>query len=190
MTRPGSVPPSAEQLAEWLGLVGRSQDRSAFEKLFVHFGPRLRRYMAQLGADAATAEDLAQEALVQVWRKASTYDPTRAAASSWIFAVARNLRIDRLRRRPHHEIDLDNAPERQCEDADGHERAQARVDAERLAALVQTLPADQVEVVRLSFYEGLSHAEIGARLGLPLGTVKSRLRLAFGKLRQAFGADV
>jgi RNA polymerase sigma-70 factor (ECF subfamily) len=182
-----SAPPPPE-LAGWLRRVADSGDREAFEALFRHFAPRVKSYMRRLGCDAATAEDLAQETLVQVWRKAGSYDPAKAAASSWVFAVARNLRIDRLRRQRFQEVELDDQAEGEDERADGHERVPERLDAQRLAAAVETLPPDQSQVVRLAYFEGLSQSEIGARLQVPLGTVKSRMRLAFAKLRTAVGA--
>ncbi len=171
----------------WMERIAASRDRTAFEHLFRYFAPKLKSYMRRLGADAAFAEDLAQETLVQVWRKAERFDSGRATPAAWIFTIARNLRIDRLRKQRVHEVELD--PELELNDAgqDGHERAMDRIDADKLLALVGSLPHDQMQVVRLAFFEGLSHSEIGARLDVPLGTVKSRLRLAFGKLRTALG---
>jgi RNA polymerase sigma-70 factor (ECF subfamily) len=143
--------------------------------------------MMRQGADVSTAEDLAQETLVQVWRKAQQYDPAKAAPNAWIFRIARNLQIDRLRRRKYHEVELNPEIEWADDSADGHQRMSEQPDADKLRGLVETLPPDQLDVVRLAFFEGLSHSEIGQHLSVPLGTVKSRLRLAFGKLRAAMG---
>ena len=179
--------PAAEQLANWLGSVARDRDRHCFERLFDHFAPRLKSYMIRLGADAVTAEDLAQETMVKVWQKAKLYDRSKAGASVWIFRIARNLRIDKLRRQKFHEVELDTEEiARQGHFLESETHAD-RLDADRLPALVQELPADQMEVVRLAFFEGLTHNEICQQLELPLGTVKSRLRLAFAKLRKAMG---
>lgn len=174
---------SAEQLTAWLTDLGRHHDRGAFEALFAHFAPRIKSYMLRLGTEAACAEDLAQETMVQVWRKAALYDPAKALPTTWVFTVARNLRLDRLRKRSLHTVDLQDAIAQPDDRHGDQDRANTRLDADRLARLIRTLPADQIEVVHLSFFEGLSHAEIVDRLEVPLGTVKSRLRLAFRKLR-------
>jgi len=179
--------PTSEQLADWLHAVGSAQDRRAFESLFGYFAPRLKTYMLRLGAQAATAEDLAQEAMVQVWRKAALYDSSKAVPAAWVYRVARNLRIDRLRKQRFFEVDIEQAETRSDDGENGHDRTADRLDAAQLAPLVDSLPADQRDVVRLAFFEGLSHAEIEQRLDIPLGTVKSRMRLAFGKLRRAMG---
>lgn len=143
--------------------------------------------MIRQGADASSADDLAQEAMVQVWRKAEQYDPEKAAPAAWIFRIARNLQIDRLRRRKFFEVELTAEADRPDDGIDGHERTVEHIDADRLRGLVEELSDDQMDVIRLAFFEGLTHSEIGQRLELPLGTVKSRLRLAFGKLRTAMG---
>jgi len=179
--------PCSEQLATWLSAVGTAQDRAAFGSLFEHFAPRLKSYMMRLGAQHDAAEDLAQETMVQVWRKASLYDASKAVPAAWVYRVARNLRIDRLRKQRFFEVDIEHAEIVSDEGVSGHERSADRLDAAQLASLVDALPADQKQVVQLAFFEGLSHAEIEQRLAIPLGTVKSRMRLAFGKLRRAMG---
>ena len=182
----GVVPPP--ELADWLVAVAQRRDREAFAGLFQWFAPRVKRYMQRLGADPDTAEDLAQETLVQVWRKAAQYDPARPP-SAWVFTVARNLRIDRLRRQRLFEVELTEEADAEDEFGDGHQRTLERLDAGRLTDLVGALPAEQVQVVRLAYFEGLSHAEVGRALDVPLGTVKSRLRLALAKLRSAMGVE-
>jgi RNA polymerase sigma-70 factor (ECF subfamily) len=181
---------AAMRAAAWIAQVGESRDKAAFGNLYRQFAPKVKRYMMRQGADDATADDLAQDTMVQVWRKAALYNPDKAAASSWIFTIARNQRIDKLRRQKFHEVEL---ADEMLESGGviGHTEDQpGRLDADRLAQQVADLPADQAEVIRLSFFEGLTHSEIGGRLDLPLGTVKSRLRLAFGKLRTAMGDQI
>ncbi|MBO6784609.1 MAG: sigma-70 family RNA polymerase sigma factor [Alphaproteobacteria bacterium] len=159
------------------------RDRDAFAALFAHFAPRVKSYMLRLGSDDSQAEELAQEALVSVWRKADRYDPSRAAASTWIFTIARNLRIDAYRRRNHPEPDPDDpalVPEAPPSADAVVERKQ---DAERIRAALEELPEEQREVVRLSFFDDKTHTEISEALDIPLGTVKSRIRLAFGRIR-------
>ena len=181
------APPS--ELADWLAATAEHRDREAFAQLFNWFAPRVKRYMQRQGADPDLAEDLAQETLVQVWRKAAQYDPAKAAPSAWVFTVARNLRIDRLRRQRLFEVELTEEADAEDEHGDGHQRTLERLDAGRLTALVETLPTEQVDVIRLAYFEGLSHAEVGRALNVPLGTVKSRLRLALAKLRTAMGLE-
>lgn len=162
--------------------VASTADRQAFAALFGQFAPRVKSYLLRLGASGAAAEELAQETMLTVWRKAALFDPARAGASTWIFTIARNLRIDAIRReRPA------PANEDPTEEASGEPLAdQVVFAAEREARVreaLKTLPAEQVEIVRLSFFSDEPHSVIAERLGLPLGTVKSRLRLAMGRLR-------
>jgi RNA polymerase sigma-70 factor (ECF subfamily) len=139
--------------------------------------------MIRHGADASTAEELAQEAMTAVWRKAGMYSPDKGNPATWIFTIARNLRIDRVRR----ERVFQPLPEWHAEQASDDEPADLALEREeRYAALrqaLQHLPADQLEIVTLSYMDGLSHTEVAERLDLPLGTVKSRMRLAYNKLR-------
>ncbi|MFH1806146.1 MAG: sigma-70 family RNA polymerase sigma factor [Pseudomonadota bacterium] len=173
----------ARQYAEWIVAVAAVRDREAFSRLFAHFGPRVKAYMFRFGGTAENAEELAQEAMMQVWRKAHLFDPQKAAASTWIFTIARNLRIDRFRQRKHIEVDdadptliVDESPlADDIVNRDEH--------AVLIHAALQDLPPDQKLVVELSFFEECSHSEIAERLDIPLGTVKSRLRLALTKLR-------
>lgn len=162
-----------------------NQDRSAFAELFEFFAPRLKAYVMRIGADPTSAEELAQETMLTVWRKAATYDPAKAAVSTWIFAIARNRRIDKARQesRPTvDEHDLTGAVRWQ-ESAFGD--IQAAQEQAILIDAMADLPDEQVEVIRKAFYEDKSHAVVADELGLPLGTVKSRIRLALGHLRQA-----
>lgn len=172
-------------MSDLLQKVAQSRDVEAFRKLFELYGPRVKSYMMRQGADATTAEDLAQETLLTVWRKAQLYSDEKGSATTWIFTIARNLRIDRLRR----EVSWQPLPEDRDEEAsDGpspEEEVTERERRDKVRAVLATLPPDQSEVVTLSYVEGLSHSEIAERLGLPLGTVKSRMRLAYQKVKEA-----
>ncbi len=172
-------------MSDLLQKVAQSRDVEAFRKLFELYGPRVKSYMMRQGADATTAEDLAQETLLTVWRKAQLYSDEKGSATTWIFTIARNLRIDRLRR----EVSWQPLPENRDEEAsdapDPEEEVTEKERRERVRSVLATLPADQSEVVTLSYVEGLSHSEIAERLGLPLGTVKSRMRLAYQKVKEA-----
>ena len=179
-------PPPATAFAEMIAAIAQRADRAAFASLFDYFAPRVKSYMLRLGAEPRQAEELAQETLLTVWRKAAAFDPTRAAASTWIFTIARNLRIDALRRerRPDPELDPSEAPEAEPTPTPPWSPPNPRA-ACRIALL--SLPAEQAEVIRLSFFSDKPHSEIAAELGLPLGTVKSRMRLAMGRLRDLLG---
>lgn len=177
----------AASLADAIVAVATHRDKAAFARLFSHFAPRLKAYMIRQGAAPAQAEDLAQEAMVSLWRKAHLYDPAKAAPATWVFTIARNLRIDALRKERHPEVDADDPAVVAL--ADPSEGADDRLSRTQRARLVREamrgLPPEQMEVVRLSFFGDQPHSEIAARLGLPMGTVKSRLRLAMKKIRAA-----
>jgi RNA polymerase sigma-70 factor, ECF subfamily len=176
----------AQELNALLGRVAAERDRAAFAALFAHFAPRVKAYLLRLGAPPALAEDLAQEALLSLWRKAHLFDPTKASAATWLFTIARNLRIDAIRRERRPELEpADFMPEAEPLADDGLALAD---DEARLRAALKELPADQIQVVELSFFADKPHSEIAAQLDIPLGTVKSRLRLAMARLRRALGA--
>lgn len=188
--RPMRDAPEAPRMgdaAELIAAVAISKDRQAFAALFERYAGRVKGWLMRTGAAPELAEDIAQETMLAVWRKAATYDPARASASAWLFAIARNQRIDRLRRdqrsRAHliHEMEAPDNPEQPDELVDAAERGARVRDALAL------LPDEQARVVQLSFFEDHPHAEIAERLGIPLGTVKSRLRLAMTRLREALG---
>ena len=172
--------------AALIAAIAARSDRGAFAELFGYFAPRVKSYMLRLGADPRLAEELAQETFLTVWRRAASFDPSKAAASTWIFTIARNLRIDALRRRRRGEPNEDlweSAPDEPTPDT-----LVAAIQSEaRVRTALQALPKDQAEVVRLSFFSEKPHAAIAEQLGLPLGTVKSRLRLAMQRLRDLLG---
>ncbi len=167
--------------------IAEHADRKAFATLFGHFAPRIKAYLMRLGASSAVAEELAQEAMLTVWRKAGYFDPRKAQASTWIFTIARNLRIDALRRENHPEPQPEDFALDMSVPADAEERAISAQHEKRLRLAIATLPPDQAEVVTLSFFADKPHVDICRDLGIPLGTVKSRLRLAMGRLRAALG---
>jgi RNA polymerase sigma factor (sigma-70 family) len=167
----------------WIVAIATHRSRESFALLFGRFAPRVKGYLLKLGAGSELAEELAQETLLTVWRKAASFDPSQASASTWIFTIARNLRIDAIRRERHPEDLVDEpgltpAPGVSAEDALSAGEREAR-----LRGALKTLPRDQAEVVRLSFFHDKAHAEISDDLGVPLGTVKSRLGLAMVRLR-------
>lgn len=183
--RPGRTIPR-RSMSDLLSRIASDRSEAAFRKLFEEFGPRIRSYMMRQGADSTLAEELAQETLLNVWRKAALYSPEKGSPSTWIFTIARNLRIDRLRREmPWQELTDQHAASIPSEETAPDVQASERQRQSRVRAVLKELPPDQLEVVTLAFIDGLSHSEIAKRLALPLGTVKSRIRLAYQKVRSA-----
>ena len=170
---------------ELMLMVSISQDRSAFKQLFNHFAPRIKSFLMKAGADPTMAEECSQEAMATVWNKAKLFDPARASASTWIFTIARNKRIDAIRkiRRPEpDELTWPDGMEDAQEDA-----LELKQQSEILADAIQNLPEKQRQLVEKAFFKELSHSEIALETGLPLGTIKSRIRLALERLRHAMG---
>lgn len=177
---------TAEVLEKLLVAVATRQDRDAFGSLFGHFGPRMKTFFRRGGMSPEMAEELVQETMLRVWRKASHYDPGRAAVSTWIFTIARNLRIDFNRRQrdpsllPSDPVDVPPSIEDELLAAERDENV-------RLA--LAKLSPEQQAIIRLSYYIEKSQTEIASELGIPLGTVKSRIRLAMNRLRAVLDED-
>ena len=183
-TNPPSGGPDYAALIE---AIARRRDRAAFADLFAYFGPRVKAWMMRAGSNSVVAEELAQETMLAVWQKAALFDPARAGVSTWIFTIARNLRIDTLRRE-RHPSELMPDPSDEPDLPPEADRILALSQQEtRIRAALSLLPSEQADVIRKAFFEDKVHAEIEKELGIPLGTVKSRLRLAMSRLRAALG---
>lgn len=170
---------------DWGNLVARVRDqgdKAAFAALFRHFAPRVKGFLMKSGATAALAEECAQDVMAALWQKAHLYDPARASVATWVFTIARNRRIDALRRarRPEPEA-LFWGPEAEPDQADVYEMQR---ESARLGEAVARLPDKQRVLIERAFWGDLTHSEIAAETGLPLGTIKSRIRLALERLRQ------
>jgi RNA polymerase sigma-70 factor (ECF subfamily) len=177
-----SLPMFADQgPADWIRGIAESQDKDCFGKLFAHFAPRLKSFHRRSGASDIVAEDLAQETLMIVWRKAHLYDPSKAAPAAWIYTISRNRMIDMIRR----EKNPDNYPldEGQETSITPERELCAKQTGRQLEAAIAVLSPGQVSLLRLSFFNGMSHSDISRKLGIPLGTIKSRLRSAVTRLR-------
>ena len=176
----------AARINTLMAAVAKSRDVEAFEAVYSHFSPRVRSYMVRLTkGNRVLAEELTQETMMKVWHKAELFDPSKAQASTWIFTIARNRMIDAMRRGARAEFDVNDpafVPD-QIEAADA--AIERRQDAQRLQQAMVTLKGKYIEVLRMSFFDGLTHPIIAQKLDLPLGTVKSRIRLACEKLRMA-----
>ena len=169
--------------AELIKKVETLKDTSAFEELFNHFAPRIKAFLMKSGADSQMAEECSQEVMATVWRKAHLFDPSRASASTWIFTIARNKKIDAIRKqnRPEPEQlypDLDYEPDQESV-------VELQQETERLTLALRELPDKQRVLVEKAYLGELSHSEIAEITGLPLGTIKSRIRLALEKLRHS-----
>ncbi|MEM6666109.1 MAG: sigma-70 family RNA polymerase sigma factor [Pseudomonadota bacterium] len=180
---------NAEEFAGLVGEIAERRDRLAFTRLFDHFAPRIKSYLLRLGADDTLAEELTQEVMITLWRKAHLFDKSKSSVATWLFRIARNRRIDAARRDKSGELDP-NDPFFIPEDVPPADQAFDEQQRDRkVREAMDTLPAEQLELVRMAFYTGLSHSEIADQTGVPLGTVKSRIRLAFGRLRRSLEAD-
>jgi len=181
---------TADEAAELIEAIASGQDRAAFATLFRHYAPRVKAFLMRGGADAESAPEIAQEAMIMVWRKAASFDRSRASAATWIYTIARNKRIDLLRRTGRPPIDTEDwltifAPE----GADADTSVLAGQTYTRMKELMDGLSPDQLLVIRMAFFEDKTHTAIAEELRLPLGTVKSRIRLALGRLREALEKD-
>ena len=174
-----------ERMSELVQLVAERKDKSAFRELFLHYAPRIKALMMRQGADPETAEEIAQETMLTVWRKAGLFVSAKGNASTWIFTIARNLRIDRIRREIAWQATVSEAPEEFDDELPPDEAVAQAQEHSQLRGIIAQLPPDQNEVVKLSYVSGLSHSEIAEQLDIPLGTVKSRIRLAYQKIRES-----
>lgn len=174
---------SALEWSKDLELIRTEKSEAAFARVFYHFAPRVKAFLIKSGADAGLAEECAQEVMVTVWHKAHLFDPTRASASTWIFTIARNKKIDALRKqlRPTPD-DLGWGPEHE---PDQEEMVGLQQETEKLGEAIANLPEKQRVLVERAYFEEMSHNEIAEATGLPLGTIKSRIRLALERLRHA-----
>lgn len=177
--------PTIEELNALAQAVGATHDREAFAALFKHFAPRVKSYLMQSGSSERQADELAQEAMVTLWRKASQFDPVRTSISTWVFTIARHLRVDAHRR--HFDRDA------QAEQFDADTMAaislppDEQMTAERelgVREALRRLPPEHAQVVRLSFFAGQPHAQIARQLSIPPGAVPSRVRMAVAHFKR------
>ena len=176
-----------DNMDELLVAVGATQDRQAFQTLFEYFAPRMKSFLQSKGTSPELSEEAVQEALLNVWRKAAQFDPQKASASTWIFAIARNTRIDLLRKSNRPALDPNDPALVPDPPKAAFDTVAVAEETGRIREHVAGLPVEQREVLRLAFFEELPHAEVARRLDIPLGTVKSRIRLALRRIRSGIG---
>lgn len=169
--------------------IANGRDRSAFKQLFDEFAPRVKSFAMRMGAEPRQAEDLAQDVMLTVWRRAEQFNPAKAGVSTWIFAIARNRRIDLLRREKRPEFDASDPAWSAESEPRPDEALQVAREHARVHAALAELPKDQAAMLRLAFIEDKTHSAIAAELEMPLGTVKSRIRLAMDKMRLKLGSE-
>jgi RNA polymerase sigma-70 factor, ECF subfamily len=174
-----------DQLCQLVAAIAVHRDRQAFAELFRYFAPRLKGFGLRRGVEASTAEELVQETMLTVWRKAEMFDPKRATVSTWVFTIVRNKRIDMFRREGYPEADLDEAADTPGDDRPADDELAASEAGSALRVAMKTLPKEQLEILQKAFFEDKSHRAIAEEMKLPLGTVKSRIRLALARLRIA-----
>jgi RNA polymerase sigma-70 factor (ECF subfamily) len=169
--------------------IAATGDRAAFAELFGLLAPRVKAFLIRLGCDGGMAEELAQDVMFTVWHRAGQFDPTRASPTTWIFTIARNLRIDRLRRERWVEPEADDPLfVAAVESAEiGIEIAERQI---RLHRAIADLPEEQAELIHMAYFQDKAHSGIATERNLPLGTVKSRLRLAVSRLKKAMDQDL
>lgn len=191
VTKEGWTVPTGRRTDEWsecLVLIGEKEDRAAFSRLFRHFAPLIKAFaLSGSSLSASHADELVQEVMLKIWQKAAAFDPEKAAASTWVYTIARNCRTDMFRRLQKFDTPLaaeDFSPD--VEEEQPFMQLQSRRSAQRIQELMRDLPPEQTQILAKVYMEGKSHAEAAAELDLPLGTVKSRVRLAIQKLQIHF----
>ena len=196
MTQPSATEPAAtassnadenQQMVALVVLVAENRDRTAFMQIFRYFAPRVKGFLVGRGLTSHAADDVLQEVMLAIWNKAGSYDPAKAAISTWIFTIARYKYIDRLRRESRHKTDSDDLDLKPSDAPVADEDVLQDQRQIAVQAAIANLPADQQSVIFLSFIKGLAHSEIAEQLGLPLGPVKSRIRRALARLREDLG---
>ena len=174
-----------DEWSECLVLIAQNQDRAAFTRLFRHFAPLMKAFaLAGSTFSANHADELVQEVMLKVWQKAGAFNPDKAAASTWVYTIARNCRTDMYRRLQKFDTAVsaeDVAGEQESDEA--FQVLHQKRSSEKVRELIKELPADQAQILAKAYMQGKSHSEVAAELDLPLGTVKSRVRLAIQKLQ-------
>lgn len=179
----------ASQMARLMNRIAKNRDRTAFTSVFAFYAPRIKAFLMRSNCSPALAEEVTQDVMVTLWQKAHMYDPAKSSLGTWLFRIARNRRIDLIRRDKSNKLDAQDPtmfPTIEEIDTDGID---ARERDQRIRMAISTLPKAQMQLIRLSFFEGQPHSQIAKKLDLPLGTVKSRIRLAFNRLRKQLSED-
>jgi len=181
---------TASEMTDLLIAVAKQRDKAAFTKVFDHYAPRIKSYLISRGTNDAAAEELSQEAMTSVWRKADKFDPSKAGAGTWIFTLARNLSIDAFRKERRPEFDPDDPTLIPDPEPEPDASVASKEGQQLIKKALAGLPTEQRDVIHLSFFQDKSQREIAEELEIPLGTVKSRVRLAMGRIREALKEEI
>lgn len=173
-----------EELTNLIGLVATKKDKIAFSNLFKLVGPRIKGYLMKLGSNDIVAEDLLQEVMLTVWRKSETFDRSKAAVSTWLFTIARNKRIDMLRKEIRPQLDPMDPMLTPNEEVSADDAYGSKQESLKITDAINLLPDEQSKLIKMTYYEDKSHSMIAEELKMPLGTVKSRIRLASTRLKK------
>lgn len=173
---------------EALKNIAQNRDREAFIRIFSYYAPRLKSFLLRGGFPDQTAEELVQETFLTIWKKAKSYNPEKASPSTWIYTIARNKKIDYLRKYSRPEPDPEDL--KNSEQIHPIDALQRKQESDEIRNLLKELPKEQAQLIRKAFYEDKSHQEIADETGIPLGTVKSRIRLGLKKLKSGLNEDL
>jgi RNA polymerase sigma-70 factor (ECF subfamily) len=187
LSNPASEIPDAQHWARLMVAVATRRDVASFMRIYDYYAPRLQRYLLGRGVNAAQAEELVQESLLRLWRRAELFDPRRASLATWLFRIARNLHLDSVRGEPQWLSIEEGFEALEAESAGNAQTTEAGADYAGLQQAIDGLPASQARLIRMSYFEARSHSEIARELAMPLGSVKSALRRAFAKLQAGLG---
>jgi len=171
------------ELTSCIELIGKNQDKSAFSSIFKYFAPRLKSFLVKAGSTDMQAEEVIQEVMIAIWTKANTYDSNKSSVSTWVYTIARNKRIDKIRKEKRHYLsESDEGLEVPVDSTQEKEIFSAQI-SNSLKGYMSNLPEEQSMLLKLSYFYNKTHADISEELKIPLGTVKSRIRLALAKMR-------
>lgn len=179
----------ASQMARLMNRIAKNRDRTAFTSVFAFYAPRIKAFLMRSNCSPALAEEVTQDVMVTLWQKAHMYDPAKSSLGTWLFRIARNRRIDLIRRDKSNKLDAQDPTMFPTIEEIDTDAIDARERDQRIRMAISTLPKAQMQLIRLSFFEGQPHSQIAEKLDLPLGTVKSRIRLAFNRLRKQLSED-
>ena len=173
-----------QELTTLINLIATRKDKTAFSNLFKLVGPRIKGYLMKLGSNDIVAEDLLQEVMLTVWRKSETFDRNKAAVSTWLFTIARNKRIDMLRKEIRPQLDPNDPMLTPNQEDSADNIYGSKQESIKITDAIKMLPEEQSKLIKMTYYEDKSHSIIARELNMPLGTVKSRIRLASTRLKK------
>ncbi len=181
--------PEAQVHADWLDAVAQTQSRTAFENLFEYYAPRLKTFLRRQGLGDAQAEETIQDVMLIVWTKAKLFDRSKSSVSTWIFRIARNKRIDLYRRGLRSVFDVSDPSLQPGAPPAPDKDLMEKQMSDQVSNVLSDIPDNIQNLLRASFYEGRTHAEISKQFNLPLGTVKTRIRKGFAIMRERLDSD-